>query len=72
MIYAKFHSDSSKNEDRSHKCIQIGQTNPNLFPKININYSFPNSAQKKLANIPDVIIFVGRWGGVPNGFLLSF
>ena len=47
MIYAKFHSDSSKNEDRSHKCIQIGQTNPNLFPKININYSFPDSAQKK-------------------------
>ena len=30
---AKFHSDSSKNEDRSHKCIKIGQTN---LPLLNI------------------------------------
>ena len=28
--YAKFHSDFSKNEDRSPKCIQIGQRYPPL------------------------------------------
>ena len=28
--YAKFHSDSSKNEDRSPKCIQMGKQYPPL------------------------------------------
>jgi len=31
--YAKFHSDSSKNEDRSPKCIQMGKVYPPLYLK---------------------------------------